>query len=202
MSDYDKVIELDSHNALTYYNRAIIKSVQKDWKGALEDYTNVLYYNPENLYTLYNRGLVKIELKDYKGAISDFNNAIASFPDFAYAYMARSSAKEYLNDRWGSYADQDTAMAIMQRMSNTDDSIYLAFSDKAQLQRVIELEADFNRTARDKGQIQYQSIHIELEPLWMISCFASDDEYIKAHRSDAWDKILDNYNENNSTTDY
>jgi tetratricopeptide (TPR) repeat protein len=32
----------------------------------------------------------------------------------------------------------------------------------------------------------------------MISCFASDDEYVKAHRSEAWDKTLDHYNETNS----
>jgi tetratricopeptide (TPR) repeat protein len=39
---------------------------------------------------------------------------------------------------------------------------------------------------------------VELEPLWMISCFASDDEYVKAHRSEAWDKMLDHYNETNA----
>jgi tetratricopeptide (TPR) repeat protein len=32
----------------------------------------------------------------------------------------------------------------------------------------------------------------------MISCFASDLEYVKAHRSEAWDKTLDHYNETNS----
>lgn len=197
MSDYNTVIRLDPNNALTYYNRGILKSIKADWMGAIQDYTAVLKYNPENVYTLYNRGLAKMEVQDYSGAANDFTEAIKNFPDFAYAYMARAAAKERLNDRWGAFSDQDTANSIMKRMENTNDSTYLAYADSANLRRIVEFDAEFTSHSQMEGRIEYQDIYIDREPLFFVTCFASNEAYIKSRRSESWDEEFKTFNNQN-----
>jgi len=48
LEDYNMVLKMDPTNALTYYNRALLKSQRGQLEEALQDYNRVLTINPNN----------------------------------------------------------------------------------------------------------------------------------------------------------
>jgi len=62
--DYNKVVELDSHNADAYFYRAIIKVVLKDYKGALSDYTKTIELETNNEYAYEKRAELYRKMAD------------------------------------------------------------------------------------------------------------------------------------------
>lgn len=66
------MIELDSTSALTYFNRAILRTQIGDYNKALEDYNRVALYSPNNVLVYYNRAGLYAQLGDYDAAIRDY----------------------------------------------------------------------------------------------------------------------------------
>jgi len=78
----EKPIEIKEEGTVDFfYQRALKKEGEKDYKGAVEDYTKTIElakkYSAEMWNSLNNRGIIKAkQLKDYKGALVDFNKII------------------------------------------------------------------------------------------------------------------------------
>src|SRR4051812_3619365 len=72
--DYSQVIDL-APSAEAYYNRANIKSLKHDLKGAEKDYATAIKIKSDYAEAYNNRGLARQDLKDFKGAIEDFSKA-------------------------------------------------------------------------------------------------------------------------------
>jgi tetratricopeptide (TPR) repeat protein len=72
----DKAIEKKPENIYALLDRAVDKSLLKNYKGAIEDYSKIIKIDSNNTLAYMNRGKNKKRLEDYKGAIDDFDKAI------------------------------------------------------------------------------------------------------------------------------
>lgn len=72
----NKAIEMKPNNVYALINRAVDKSILKDYEGAIVDYSKVLEVDKDNTLAFLNRVRNKERLKDFIGAIEDYENAI------------------------------------------------------------------------------------------------------------------------------
>ncbi|MFD2561488.1 tetratricopeptide repeat protein [Aquimarina rubra] len=72
----DKALEKDPENIYALLNRALDKSILKDYEGSIKDYSKVIELDERNTLAYINRGNVKNVINDFKGAIEDCEKAI------------------------------------------------------------------------------------------------------------------------------
>jgi tetratricopeptide (TPR) repeat protein len=115
LTDYSKVIMLQSNHVPAYANRGILKqNFVRDYQSALADFDRAISLDPD-IPSIYNsRGILKGGfLNDPQGALADYNQAIALQPDFALAYNSRAGLKRNkLNDPQGALADYNQAIVL------------------------------------------------------------------------------------------
>ena len=110
IQDYNKAIELDPNDHMTYGVRVLAKSKLGDYRGAIEDYNKAIELLGKTNLTdpldklllgeyYYNRGVTKSDLGDYRVALQDFNKAIELNPKLAEAYGARGLSKIKLGQK-------------------------------------------------------------------------------------------------------
>ncbi len=92
--------------------RAIDKSVNKDYKGAIADYTEAIRLKPNYAYAYLLKASVHSILKDSQSAISDLNKAIEISPKYAQAYSSRGLEKQNLGDKKGAIADYNQSIRL------------------------------------------------------------------------------------------
>jgi tetratricopeptide (TPR) repeat protein len=154
LSDFDRVIELDSTNSLGYFNRAIVRSEIGDYNRALEDFNQVATYSPDNVLVYYNRAMLHTRLGDFEAAFNDYTRAIELYPDFANAYLGRSVLRRAQRDVNSADSDERTAQRkIAEYRTRLKDSTYSIYADTAQrLDKLLGfdsrlLERNFERIA-------------------------------------------------------
>jgi tetratricopeptide (TPR) repeat protein len=116
---FSKAIELDSTNAIVYYNRGNAKYELSDYNGAITDYSKAIEINPNYAEAYRIRGIAKEfpEVDDWNEAIADFNKAIEINPNYAEAYLNRGTAKMFgffpeVGDFNGAIEDYSKAIEI------------------------------------------------------------------------------------------
>ena len=67
------MIQLDSTNSLTYFNRAMLRTQIGDYNRALDDYDKVALYSPNNVLVYYTRAGVYAQLGELEKAIADYS---------------------------------------------------------------------------------------------------------------------------------
>ncbi|GAB4508645.1 MAG: hypothetical protein Tsb004_07530 [Allomuricauda sp.] len=72
----DKAIEKNPKFRPALLNRAVNKSILKDYRGAIEDYQKLLEFDPDNALALLNVGNNFKRIKNYDKAISSYNQAL------------------------------------------------------------------------------------------------------------------------------
>ncbi len=110
-----------------FYQRALKKEGEKDYKGAVEDYTKTIElakkYSAEMWNSLNNRGIIKAkQLNDYKGALDDFNKIIQietnrsngeiNVTRLESGYTNRAYVKKMKGDKEGACNDLYEAQAL------------------------------------------------------------------------------------------
>lgn len=75
ITSYDKVIALAPNFIYAYYNRASIKIMQKDFRGAILDYNEAIRIDPDFADAYYNRGLTRLRIKDNQRGLDDLRKA-------------------------------------------------------------------------------------------------------------------------------
>jgi len=101
-----------AQTAEEYFDKGVEKSVEGDWKGAIQDYNKAIELNPNYTSAYNNRGSVKSSLGDYRGAIQDFNKSIELKPNYALAYFNRGIAKSNLDEHKGAIQDYNKAIEL------------------------------------------------------------------------------------------
>jgi len=114
LDDFEKAIELDSENAIVYYDRALLRMRLEDYNSALNDINNALNaqttkpsesLSMRNLYA--KRGQLNLWLKNWQGAIADYTNSLARadgtvdpnvYAERAEAYTAMGEYENAVND--------------------------------------------------------------------------------------------------------
>ena len=173
------VLKYEPGNALTLYNRAIIRAQIGDYNNALDDYDRVIAVNPNNVLAYFNRAGVFLELRRYADAMDDYSRAISLYPDFAKAYMNRAYAKSQL----GQYtsAEQDSKIAkrkIAEYYQKTKDSLGRAmFADTTKkYDKLISLDGEFAKQDFNNELLQHRDVDIRLKPLYKFNIKNPDKE--------------------------
>ena len=89
IAELTKSIEINSKDAVAFYNRANAKYNSKDCQKSIADYNSAIEINAQYDDAYYNRGRAKYKLKDYLGAVADYDKAIIINSEFALAYNNR-----------------------------------------------------------------------------------------------------------------
>lgn len=75
LTNYKKVIDLSPNFIYAYYNRAAIKTMQNDLRGAILDYNEAIRREPDFADAYYNRGLNRLRLKDKEKGLDDLRKS-------------------------------------------------------------------------------------------------------------------------------
>ena len=98
LSYFNRLIELDPKNKLSFYNRGMYYLGQKDWNGALEDFTTCTKLDAADLESFFNLGYIHLQLDLPREAIGYFNQALAIQPVNHRALYGRGYSFELLGD--------------------------------------------------------------------------------------------------------
>ena len=105
IAELTKSIEINSKDAVAFYNRANAKYNLKDCQESIADYNKAIEISPQYADAYSGRGLAKTELGDYQGAVADYNKAIEINSQHAVAYNNRGIARELANNLEGACRD-------------------------------------------------------------------------------------------------
>ncbi len=128
ISDYNRVIEINSSFPLVYWYRGNLKGRLGDYYGAITDFNEAIRIGPSYDKVYFDRGFAKAKLEDYQNAIPDYSMAIELNPQNALAYNNRGLARGKLGDYQGSISDLSEALKID---PNAKDAYYNRGAAKA-----------------------------------------------------------------------
>ena len=114
LEDFDAAIEIDSVNAVAFYDRSLLNTRLENYEAALTDINNALAAQsrkPSDVLTMRNlyakRGQLNLWLKNWQGAIADYTNSLARsegsvsanvYAERAEAYIAMGEYENAIND--------------------------------------------------------------------------------------------------------
>jgi tetratricopeptide (TPR) repeat protein len=75
INNYNKALELDPNFVYSYYNRAEIRSMQRDFRAAILDYNEALRKEPNFPDAYFNRGLDRLQLGEKDKGLTDLRKA-------------------------------------------------------------------------------------------------------------------------------
>ena len=198
LRDLNSVLKEEPGNALTLYNRAIIRSQIGDYDNALDDYDRVIAVNPQNVLAYFNRAGVYLALQRYRDAMDDYSQAINLYPDFARAYLNRSYAKFQLGQYSSARRDELIAkQKVDEYRQKTRDSVSARhFADTTKrFDEMIALESDFaKRDFSNNELLQYRDVDIRLKPLYKFHLAETEQIRValdKKYESVALEKFID-----------
>ena len=73
---FSKSIELNPHEAYTYYCRGEAHAELDDHNKAIEDYSKAIELNPQDVYSYFRRGVVYSKLGNLNKAIENYSKII------------------------------------------------------------------------------------------------------------------------------
>lgn len=118
IDDFNKQIAI-KEDYQGYSNRALAKSMLKDYYGSITDNTKAIELYPNYSMGYNNRGWTKYELNKYSEALQDLNKSIELDPTNWIAYDSRQQTKFMMNDFSGCAADCKKAIELNPKCSNS-----------------------------------------------------------------------------------
>ncbi|MEG1649136.1 MAG: tetratricopeptide repeat protein, partial [Rikenellaceae bacterium] len=178
ISDFNKVVALDSTNSLTYFNRALLLSQIGDYNKAMDDYNKVATYSPNNVLVYFNRGMLNNQLGNVEGAEKDFTKAIELYPDFANAYLSRSNVRYRVGNMTGSKSDHDIATKkIQEYKTKMLDSTFSSYADTSKMfNSLLSFDVDFGN--KDFENITNTNLEVKLEPMYRYTSATEPDKVV------------------------
>lgn len=120
IADYSIAIDVNSKNALAFYNRGLVRAVQEKYNEAITDYCAAIDLEPNDANAYVIRGNILRTQKKYDSAISDYNKAIEIDTNFENAYFNRGIAKKEQNvDLVGSKQDFEKYLELTNDKNDT-----------------------------------------------------------------------------------
>lgn len=160
LTDMNRVLDIDPNNSLTYFHRAMVYTELDDIDNAIDDYSRVIAISPNNLMVYFNRGNLYMQKKQFKKAINDYSEAIKIYPDMADAYANRAIARSQINQNELATVDYDMARKLKEdHYAKTHEEL---IAEEEKIESLIEFEAQFFQSEKDKEQLQNKDIDIDL----------------------------------------
>ncbi len=123
-------------------SQGVVRSLLKDYKGAIAALTEAIRLNVKDTLAYNNRGNARSELGDLQGAIADYSQALNINPNYTQAYINRGNARSASKDKQGAIADYNQALKINPNYALAYNNRGIARSDLGDLQGAI---ADYNQ---------------------------------------------------------
>ncbi|HCP40564.1 MAG TPA: hypothetical protein DIT65_02120 [Cryomorphaceae bacterium] len=98
VSYFNRLVELDPENKLSFYNRGMYHLGQQDWNGALEDFTTCTKLDPTDIESFFNLGYIHLQLQLPREAMGFFTKALFIQPVNHRALYGRGYSFELLGD--------------------------------------------------------------------------------------------------------
>ena len=200
LNDYECVNKLDERNALTYFNRAIIYAQLEENDIAMALFNKVIEINPKNIYGHFNRGILNYKMNELDEAENDFTKVIELFPDYVDAWVNRSIVRLDKGDTKGAEADRFRSKEIIELISNDSkniDSIYKAYSNSVDYNKIIAFDSDFINGDRGGKLSQFSSVDIKPFDNFIVGVDKFDSkEKDKKEKNHLTDATLSHINEN------
>jgi len=121
-SAFDHAIELNSRFTAAYENRAAVRNLNGDWKGALADYNRAIELNPRNYSNYKGRAGIENASGDVDGALADYARAVEFNPSDRSIYMARARILETRGDIIGAVMARARMFELMPPMNSRMDT--------------------------------------------------------------------------------
>ena len=199
MSDYDIAIDMDANSFLGHYNRGLLRAQVGDNNRAIEDFDFVISREPDNTIAVFNRALLRVQTGDYEGAEEDFTAVLKDYPNFIYGYECRADVRDKLGKR--RLAEEDRLVVLKSqlaswgggdsRQGNADekddaekeeDTDVRRKSDRnvKKYKRLVIADDDIALEGNEydssyRGKVQNRNIHVELLPLYVVTCYERDN---------------------------
>ncbi|QQS36907.1 MAG: trypsin-like peptidase domain-containing protein [Ignavibacteriales bacterium] len=140
--EYVTMFLSNHHNDWEIYTKSgYLKSMVKDYEGAILDFNVSIRLNPNDYDTFLKRAACKFALNDNLGTIQDLNKAIDLNPNVFLAYETRAMAKADRNDFIGAINDYSKAISINPKESRIYQNRGIA---KLRLEKYHAALEDFN----------------------------------------------------------
>jgi len=160
LKDMNQVLQIDPNNSLTYFHRAMVYTQLDDLDKAIQDYSTVAQISPNNLMVYFNRGNLYLQTKQFKKAEKDFSEAIRIYPEMTDAYSNRAIARSQLKQYDLATVDYDMARKLKDdHYAKTHEELV---AEEEKIQSLMEFEAAFFQSEKDKEQLQNRDIDIDL----------------------------------------
>jgi len=121
-SAFDHAIELNPRFTAAYENRAAVRNLNGDLKGALADYNRAIELNPLNGSSYKGRAGIKSISGDVNGALADYARAVELNPSDRSIYMARARILETRGDVIGAVMARARMFEMMPQMNSQMDT--------------------------------------------------------------------------------
>lgn len=95
---FNRLIELDPNNKVSYYNRGMYFLGAQQWNGALEDFSKCVLLDPRDIESYFNLGYIHLQLQMPSEAREYFNQALQIQPINHRALYGRGYCYELLGD--------------------------------------------------------------------------------------------------------
>lgn len=108
---FNRLIELDPNNKVSYYNRGMFYLNQQNWNGALEDFSKCMQLDAADIESLFNLGYIHLQLQMPSEARVYFNQALEIQPINHRALYGRGYCFELLGDLPNAESDYRQALS-------------------------------------------------------------------------------------------
>ena len=190
LADFDMAVYADSTSLVAHYNRGLLLMELGDNNKAIEDFDMVLDVDPDNTLARFNRALLRDAVGDYKGAVNDLSIVIEAYPNFEQAYSCRAEARNKMGDYKGARADEQWLFNRRQEIYfygvESVQKEYSAEADSARRRSdenvrnynkmIVSADGDTKKyVAEARGKVQNRNVYVELEPLFVLTCYKEDN---------------------------
>jgi tetratricopeptide (TPR) repeat protein len=99
LAEFNTALDLDPHNARTFYNRGLLYQAEKQYELAIADFTSANGLTPQQADPLLGRATCYLAIGKTKEAAADLDEAVQAAPQNGLLWVTRGAAYEKLGDR-------------------------------------------------------------------------------------------------------
>ena len=115
LAAYGSALNLDPHNAQTFYNRGLLYQAEKQYEFAIADFTSANGLTPQQPDPLVGRALCYISTNKLKEAAADLDEAVQLAPQNGQAWSTRGIAYEKLGEKAKALDSYNRAISLRPR---------------------------------------------------------------------------------------
>lgn len=145
IKDLDEAISLDPTDATSYFLRAVLYSLKKDYDRVIADLDHVILINPNLATGYYFRGSAYENKQDYDRAFTDYDQAIKLDPKNGFSYNGRGFASYNKQNYDRAIADYDEAIRLNSKHAVAYNNRGNAYYAKKEYDRAL---ADYSEAIR------------------------------------------------------